>query len=230
MKRKIIMIDESKCDGCGLCLNACHENAIGISGGKAKLLRDDFCDGLGDCLPVCPCGAITFVEREAKEYDAEAVRKAGLNAPAPLGCPGASAHSIAKPTSTASSATQASTGELRNWPVQIQLAPVKAPFFEGAGLLVAADCAAYARAGFHAEFMRGKATLIGCPKLDDADYAQKLKEIITANNIKSLTVIRMTVPCCGGIEQAAVTALKDSGKFIPWRVVTFGTDGELQED
>jgi ferredoxin len=194
MKRKIIEIDESKCNGCGLCADACHEGAIGMVNGKAKLLRDDYCDGLGDCLPVCPTGAITFVEREAKAYDEKAV------------------------------------SELHQWPVQIKLVPVNAPYFEGADLLVAADCTAYARADFHREFMRGKITLIGCPKLDGVDYSKKLTDIIANNNIKSLTVVRMKVPCCGGIEYASAVALKNSEKNIPARVVTLGTDGEIVVD
>ncbi|MDR3166131.1 MAG: 4Fe-4S binding protein [Synergistaceae bacterium] len=225
MKRKMIEIDESKCDGCGLCADACHEGAIGVVGGKAKLLRDDYCDGLGNCLPACPAGAIAFVEREAREYDEDAV-KMNRREVASGGCPGLNTHSIARMEKN----SPVKTSELRQWPVQIKLAPVNAPYFNGVGLLVAADCSAYARASFHAEFMRGKITLIGCPKLDDVDYSEKLTEIISYNDIKSLTVARMEVPCCGGIEQAAVTALKNSGKFIPWRVVIFGTDGALREE
>lgn len=227
MKRKIIKIDEVKCDGCGLCVDACHEEAIGIVHGKARLLRDDYCDGLGNCLPVCPTGAIMFVEREAKAYDGAAVKANREKKPPSGGCPGSNAHSISRPTGSAP--TETPDSELRQWPVQIKLVPVNAPYFDGASLLVAADCSAYARACFHSEFMRGKITLIGCPKLDDVDYSEKLMEIITNNSIKSLTVVRMEVPCCGGIEQAAVSALKGSGKFIPWRVVTFGTDGGIRE-
>jgi ferredoxin len=204
MKRKIIEIDEGKCNGCGLCAEACHEGAIGIVDGKAKLLRDDYCDGLGNCLPVCPTGAIAFVEREAAAYNEEEVKKKEVK--------------------------KNGESELRQWPVQIKLVPVGAPYFDGANLLVAADCAAYARAGFHGEYMRGRITLIGCPKLDGVDYSEKLTEILANNDIKSLTVVRMEVPCCGGIEQAAVTALKNSGKFIPWQVVTLTTDGNVKED
>lgn len=198
MIRKIIQIDESKCNGCGLCAKACHEGAIGIAGGKAKLLRDDYCDGLGDCLPQCPTGAITFVEREAAEYDEKAVME-----------------------------NKSRISQLRQWPVQIKLVPVNAPYFDGANLLIAADCTAYAYSSFHQDFIRGKVTLIGCPKLDSVDYSEKLTEIISGNNIKSLTIVRMEVPCCGGIRNAAVTALKNSGKMIPWQVVTISTDGKI---
>lgn len=207
MIRRIIQIDEEKCNGCGLCANACHEGAIGMVNGKAKLLRDDYCDGLGDCLPTCPTGAITFVEREAVAYDEAAVLE----------------HKKKKEQE------QKAPSELRQWPVQIKLAPVHAPYFEGANLLIAADCTAYAYGSFHQDFIRGKVTLIGCPKLDEGDYSEKLTEIISRNNIKSLTIVRMEVPCCGGIEHAAVTALKNSGKFIPWQVVTISTDGKILE-
>jgi ferredoxin len=237
VKRKTIEIDEGKCDGCGLCADACHEGAIGIVHGKARLLQDDCCDGLGNCLPVCPTGAIAFVEREAEAYDEAAVKANQAKKTRQGGCPGSNAHSISRaagnaPPKTAGSAppeTAGAVSELRQWPVQIKLVPANAHYFDGANLLIAADCAAYARASFHAEFMRGKITLIGCPKLDDVDYSEKLTEIIANNSIKSLTVVRMEVPCCGGIEQAAVAALKASGKFIPWRVVTFGTDGGIRE-
>jgi ferredoxin len=229
VKRKIIEIDEGKCDGCGLCADACHEGAIGIVHGKARLLRDDYCDGLGNCLPVCPTGAIAFVEREAKEYDEEAVKMNQERKVNQGVCPGSNAHTIARPAGNAPTETPEAASELRQWPVQIKLVPANAPYFDNANLLVAADCAAYARASFHSEFMRGKITLIGCPKLDGVDYSEKLLEIITNNTIKSLTVVRMEVPCCGGIEQAAVSALKGSGKFIPWRVVTLGTDGGIRE-
>jgi ferredoxin len=229
MKRQIIEIDESKCDGCGLCLEACHEGAIGIVEGKAKLTRDDYCDGLGNCLPVCSTGAITFVEREAEEYNAEAVKAGRQRMADQCGCPGAKAHSITRAAKNTPAEIVAVVSELRQWPVQIKLVPENAQYFDGADLLVAADCVAYARAGFHSEFMRGKITLIGCPKLDGVDYSEKLAGIISNNNIKSLSVARMEVPCCGGIEQASVAALKNSGKFIPWQVVTFGTDGEKRD-
>ncbi len=231
MIRKIIEIDEEKCNGCGLCAEACHENAIGIVNGKAKLLRDDYCDGLGDCLPACPTGAISFTEREAAAYDETAVaanKKAKVSGERGGrvhggGCPGGRAMSFSRPAAPAAETSFPS--ELRQWPVQIKLAPLSAPYFDGADLLISADCAAYAYGNFHREFIRKKVALIGCPKLDNADYGEKLTEIISRNNIKSVTVVRMEVPCCGGIEQAAVNALKNSGKFLPWRVVTISVDG-----
>lgn len=201
MIRKIIQIDEEKCNGCGACASACHEGAIGMVGGKAKLLRDDYCDGLGDCLPTCPTGAISFVEREAAAYDEAAVQAAKTK----------------------------KGSELRQWPIQIKLAPVNAPWFDGAKLLVAADCTAYAYADFHQDFIKGHITLIGCPKLDAVDYAVKLTDIIRNNDIRSVTVVRMEVPCCGGMENAVKTALQDSGKLIPWNVVTIATDGSMIE-
>ena len=198
MIRKIIKIDEEKCNGCGICAEACHEGAIGMVDGKAKLLREDYCDGLGDCLPACPTGAITFEEREAAAYDV-------ADAPA--------------------SPRQAS--RLEQWPCQIKLVPTKAPFYDGKGLLVAADCAAYAYSNLHEDFMKGKTTVIGCPKLDDVDYTEKLTEIIRDNDIKDLTIVRMEVPCCGGLQMAAQQALQNSGKFIPWQVVTISRDGRV---
>ena len=202
MIRKIIQIDEEKCNGCGACAAACHEGAIGMVNGKAKLLRDDYCDGLGDCLPACPTVAIHFVEREAEAYDHEAVMK--------------NKEEKMKPGS-----------RLTQWPVQIKLAPVKAPYFDGAKLLIAADCTAYAYAGFHERFIKDHITLVGCPKLDAVDYAEKLTEIIRENEISSVTVVRMEVPCCGGLEHAVKTALKDSGKLIPWSVAVISTDGKV---
>ena len=204
MIRRIIQIDEDKCNGCGACANACHEGAIGMVNGKAKLLRDDYCDGLGDCLPTCPTGAITFVEREAAAYDEEAVKE-----------------NMKKKADTSL------ISELRQWPVQIKLVPTKAPYFDGAKLLIAADCTAYAYANFHHDFIKGKITIVGCPKLDDINYSEKLTEIIQNNDIQSVTVVRMEVPCCGGLEHAAKTALQNSGKFIPWQVVTISTDGQI---
>ena len=233
MVRKIIEINEEKCNGCGLCASACHEGAIGMVDGKAKLLRDDYCDGLGNCLPVCPTGAITFVEREAAAYD-EAAVQANLHAkaqPEPLacGCPGSQAKTLHRTPAAQPAAAAPAVSELRQWPVQIKLVPVNAPYFDGAHLLVAADCTAYAYADFHREFIRNKITLIGCPKLDEGDYSEKLTEIIRRNEIKSVTVVRMEVPCCGGIEHAVRTALQNSGKFLPWQVVTVSTDGRILE-
>ncbi len=228
MKRKIIKIDEDKCNGCGACAAACHEGAIEMINGKAKLTREDYCDGLGDCLPACPTGAITFEEREAPAYDEAAVlaakaKKEGAK-PLPCGCPGTSSKAIARQTRAAAPAAPAES-QLQQWPVQIKLVPVNAPYFNGANLLIAADCTAYAYASFHQEFIRNRITLIGCPKLDEGDYAEKLTRIIAENEIKSVTIVRMEVPCCGGIEMAAKRALQASGKFIPWQVVTISIDG-----
>ena len=234
MIRKIISIDEEKCNGCGACANACHEGAIGMVNGKAKLLRDDYCDGLGDCLPACPTGAITFVEREAAAYDETAVaanKAKKEKAPLPCGCPGTASQSIkhAEKAEKAGQGAEYAESRLSQWPVQIKLVPVNAPYFNGAKLLIAADCTAYAYAGFHEKFIKGHITLVGCPKLDRVDYSEKLTEIIANNDIKSVTVVRMEVPCCGGLESAAKTALQNSGKFIPWQVVTISTDGEILE-
>ena len=233
MIRRVIEIDRDKCNGCGLCAKACHEGAIGMVEGKAQLLRDDYCDGLGDCLPVCPTGAITFVEREAAAYDEAAVkaRKAAEEATLPCGCPGSQSRVLTREAGEAQApAAGPAASQLRQWPVQIKLAPVNAPYFDGAKLLVAADCAAYAYGAFHRDFIRGKVTLIGCPKLDGVDYSEKLTEILKQNAIKSVTVVRMEVPCCGGLERAVTTALQNSGKFIPWQVVTLSTDGRILEE
>lgn len=195
MIRRIIQIDEEKCNGCGACAAACHESAIGMVDGKAKLLRDDYCNGLGDCLPACPTGAITFVEREAAAYDEAAVIR--------------------------------NQRSLQQWPVQIKLVPTSAPYFDGAKLLIAADCTAYAYASFHEDFKNEKIVLVGCPKLDSVDYSEKLEEIIRSNNITEVTIVRMEVPCCGGLEMAAKRALQNSGKFIPWQVATISVDGKI---
>lgn len=203
MIRRIIQIDQEKCNGCGACAEACHEGAIGMVDGKARLLRDDYCDGLGDCLPACPAGAITFVEREAAAYDENAVKAVQQ-----------------KKQSTAGS-------QLSQWPVQIKLVPVHASYFDEANLLISADCTAYAYGDFHNKFMKDRITLIGCPKLDSVDYTEKLTDIIRENDIKSVTVVRMEVPCCGGLEHAAKVALQSSGKCIPWKVVTIGTNGRI---
>ncbi len=228
MKRKIIRIDEEKCNGCGACAAACHEDAIEMANGKAKLTREDYCDGLGDCLPACPMNAITFEEREAPAYNEAAVlaAKKKKETKLPCGCPGSQAKAIKRdPIASAAPATVPS--ELSNFPVQIKLAPINAPYFDGAHLLIAADCTAYAYGNFHHEFIRNRITLIGCPKLDDVDYAKKLTAIIRDNDIRSVTITRMQVPCCGGLEYAAKRALQESGKFIPWRVVTITSDGRI---
>ena len=231
MKRRIIEIDQEACNGCGACAAACHEGAIGMVDGKARLLRDDYCDGLGDCLPTCPTGAIRFVEREAAPYDEAAVKaaQAAKGAAAHGGCPGSRMRSLRREETPApaSAAERDMPGQLRQWPVQIKLAPVQAPYYQGAELLVAADCAAYAYGNFHNRFIRGRVTLIGCPKLDGVDYAEKLTEILHHNDIRSVTVVRMEVPCCGGLEQAVKKALQQSGKFLPWQVVTLSVEGEI---
>ena len=266
MKRKIVEIDEAKCTGCGLCANACHEGAIAMVDGKAKLVKDDYCDGMGDCLPECPAGAIKIVEREAAAYDAEAVEKLKVEklkgvesampkpklteSPSPSaqhvalpggldrrslgegGCPGKAMRqfnreSSPQPVQEANSQLLTPNSQLSQWPCQIRLVPVKAPFFNGAKLLIAADCTAYAYANFHQEFMRGKVTIVGCPKLDSVDYSEKLTEILRENDIKSVTIVRMEVPCCGGLEMAAKKALQESGKSIPWQVVTLSLDGKI---
>lgn len=236
MKRRIINIDEEKCNGCGACAQACHEGAIGMVNGKAKLLRDDYCDGLGDCLPTCPTGAITFVEREAAEYDEKAVlenKRKKLAAAIPHGCPGHQLRRFERAEEESNDEAKSehrSVSRLGQWPCQIKLVPVNAPYFNGAKLLIAADCTAYAYANMHEDFMKGKITLIGCPKLDDTDYSEKLTEIIATNDIKSVTVVRMEVTCCGGLEAAAKKALQASGKFIPWQVVTLSLDGKIKDN
>lgn len=234
MKRKIIRIDRERCNGCGACAKACHEGAIEIINGKAELVREHFCDGLGDCLPECPTGAISFEEREAPAYDEKAVKEAQKNQAAPkhMGCPGSKSMQIQRPAAPETGIPAPNPGQmsaLRNWPVQIKLAPVSAPYFNGAKLLIAADCTAYAYASFHQDFIRNKLTLIGCPKLDQVDYSEKLTAIIQGNDIQSVTIVRMEVPCCGGLEMAAKKALQNSGKFIPWQVVTISIDGKIME-
>lgn len=244
MKRKIVSIDESRCNGCGLCVSACHEGAIQLVDGKARLISDSYCDGLGDCLPACPVNAIQIVERDAADYDEAAVatRMAAAKSPALpasaslppsrfTGCPGQMAKSIvpkAPPAAPASDAAPAS--QLTNWPVQIKLVNIRAPYLQNAALLIAADCTAFAYPDIHRRFMRNKVTLIGCPKLDEGDYAEKLTAILQANEIKSVTVLRMEVPCCGGIATAVQRALQASGKTIPWQVVTISTEGQILED
>ena len=228
MTRKIITIDEDKCIGCGLCAEACHEGAIGMVDGKAALLREDYCDGLGDCLPACPTGAITFEEREAPAYNEAAVlaAKKAKEAPLPCGCPGSARQTVTPATAPAA---QEIPSQLRNFPIQIKLAPIQAPWFDGAHLLIAADCTAYAYGNFHSKFMRNKVTLIGCPKLDGVDYAVKLTAILAENDIQSVTVVRMQVPCCGGLSHAVKTAMQNSGKCIPWQIVTVTADGRILE-
>ena len=249
MIRRVINIDEEACNGCGLCVNACHEGAIGLVNGKAHLMRDDYCDGLGDCLPACPTGAITFVEREAAAYDEAAVLAAKAKqqqAAAPTahagGCPG-SRMQVLRPTggcpgsrpqvieqTNAAESVQADSqrpSEISSWPLEIKLVPVSAPYFQGADLLIAADCTAFAYGDFHRDYMRGRTTIIGCPKLDGVDYSEKLAAIISANDIRSITVARMEVPCCGGLENAARVALAQSGKQIPFNVVTFSVRGDV---
>ena len=244
MVRQVIKIDEEKCNGCGLCVNACHEGAIALVHGKAHLMRDDYCDGLGDCLPSCPTGAISFEQREAAAYDEAAVLKAKeekaakekqIRAKAMAGgCPGSRMmqfdRASRKQQPSGTEQLQGAVSELSQWPVQIKLVPIHAPYFDGANLLISADCAAYAYASFHEDYMKNHVTLMGCPKLDDVDYSEKLTEILKNNNIKSVKIVRMEVPCCGGIEHAAVTALKNSGKMIPWQVVTLTCDGRVKED
>ncbi|OFK24140.1 ATP-binding protein [Olsenella sp. HMSC062G07] len=266
MIRKIIHIDEEKCNGCGLCATACHEGAIDIVDGKAKLVRENFCDGFGDCLPNCPTGAITFEEREAPEYDDAAVKRTQEEAKNEAmkmtveeimqvedenerrklmmakmkeeggsmphgGCPGSRSMQLAARAEESPAAQMEAYAKpiprLAQWPCQIKLVPTEAPFFDGAKLLIAADCTAYAYANMHEEFMRGRVTLIGCPKLDDIDYSEKLTEIIKNNDIREVTIVRMEVPCCGGLEMATKNALQASGKFIPWRVVTISRDGKI---
>jgi len=243
MIRQIIKIDEEKCNGCGACADACHEGAITMVDGKAKLIRDDYCDGLGNCLPVCPTNAITFEQREAAEFDEKAVEihmnkkkqeaEKQSGACHTGGCPGSAARALKHDNENVAEKTEpvvAATSQLMQWPVQIKLVPVNASYFENANLLIAADCTAYAYANFHQDFIKNHITVIGCPKLDEGDYSEKLTAIIENNNIKSVKIVRMEVPCCGGIQNAAIQALKNSGKMIPWQVVTISTDGKILEN
>ena len=243
MKRKIISIDKELCNGCGLCVSACHEGAIQLVNGKAKLVSDSYCDGLGDCLPACPTNAIQMIEREASAYDevAVAARMAAAKAEAPApatalpplacGCPGELAKSLTpKPAAAVAAPDMTPASQLTNWPVQIKLLNVRAPYLQNAALLIAADCTAFAFPDIHRRFMRNKVTLIGCPKLDEGDYAEKLTDVLQANDIKSITVLRMEVPCCGGLPAAVQRALQASGKMVPWQIVTISTAGEILED
>jgi Fe-S-cluster-containing hydrogenase component 2 len=233
MIRQVIKIDEDKCVGCGLCVNACHEGAIGMVDGKAKLLRDDYCDGLGNCLPACPTKAITFEEREAAEFDKAAVLEnmAQKAAPEPVfeGCPGSRTVAFDREPETTAPVGQPAeiNSQLRQWPVQIKLAPINAQYFDNANLLIAADCSAFAYGDFHNKFIKNHVVIIGCPKLDQGDYSEKLTAILQNNNIKSVKVVRMEVPCCGGLEYATIEALKNCGKMIPWQVVTISTEGKI---
>ena len=247
MKRKIIHIDPQRCNGCGLCANACQEGAIAMVDGKARLIRDDYCDGLGNCLPHCPTNAITFVEREAAAFDEKAVAAAqlakkaealigsapvtrsGCSGSMPMqmgGCPGSQAAKLAQ-KETDAPLTSAAVSRLGQWPIQIKLLPVQAPFYQGARLLIAADCTAFSRGDFHERFMKGRITMIGCPKLDEGDYTEKLTEILRNNEIREVTIVRMEVPCCGGLQRAVETALRECGKFLPWQVVTLSRDGRI---
>jgi len=230
MKRKIITINKDKCNGCGACATACHEGAIEMIDGKAELTREDYCDGLGDCLPACPTGAISFEVREAPAYDEAAVKaaqaKKAVPKVLPCGCPGTQSKTICR-TNGAPTRAVRSESRLAQWPCQIKLVPTNAPYFDGANLLIAADCTAYAYGSFHEDFINNHITLIGCPKLDEGDYAEKLTAIIRNNNIKSVKIVRMEVPCCGGLENAAKRAIMASGKFIPWQVITISTDGRI---
>lgn len=255
MIRQIIHIDEEKCIGCGLCADACHEGAIAMVNGKAKLMREDYCDGLGDCLPACPADAISFVTREAPAYDAAAVEAAKLekaaktpaaatssiisglkltDAPVHTGCPGSRAQSFTQqapahacPSSASRDLDDVGSSALSQWPIQIKLVPVNAPYFNDADLLIAADCTAYSYSRFHEDFIKGRITLIGCPKLDDGDYSEKLTEIFTLNEIKSIHLVRMMVPCCGGLSKAVANAIAASGKQIPCTITTISPQGEI---
>ena len=232
MLRKIIRIDEEKCNGCGACAAACHEGAIEMVNGKARLTREDYCDGLGDCLPACPTDAISFEEREAPAYNEDAVRAAKMQKHGgilPCGCPGTQSKSIKREPTAPAARSASLSSQLSQWPCQIKLVPPNAPYFDGANLLVAADCTAYAYGNFHSDFIRNHITLIGCPKLDEGDYAEKLTAILMNNDVKSVKVGRMEVPCCGGLENAVKRALLASGKLIPWQVVTITTDGKILE-
>lgn len=235
MIRKIVKIDREKCNGCGLCIDACHEGALQLINGKATLVSEAYCDGLGACLPECPMGAITIEEREAQPFDEEAVQQRmeqHEEGTLPCGCPGTHVRTVEKPAERHAQqhASVPAESQLRQWPCQIRLVPPNAPYFQNASLLVAADCTAYAYAGIHQDFMRNKITLIGCPKLDNVDYSEKLTEILMYNDIKSITVLKMEVPCCNGIAHAVRDAIVRSGKMIPWRVVTVSIDGQIMED
>lgn len=230
MIRRVISIDREKCNGCGICVTACHEGAIGLVDGKAQLMRDDYCDGLGDCLPACPENAITFIEREAAAYDEEAVQANMAKKKAQPQMMTLGAEPVENPVKASEPVHTSGDSQLSQWPVKIKLVPVKAPFYDGANLLIAADCSAFAFGDFHDRFIKKRVTLIGCPKLDNVDYAEKLTSIISENNIKSITIVRMEVPCCGGLTSAVTTAMRNSGKMIPWQVVTISSKGEILED